>query len=62
MKKRHSLATRAFGAEPVRPDIAVLAEWITANRGTAADIINEQPTWRALATAASTGIPSLKAP
>jgi hypothetical protein len=38
MKKRHSLATRAFGAEPVRPDIAVLAEWITANRGTAADI------------------------
>jgi len=39
MKKRHSLATRAFGAEPVRPDIAVLAEWITANRGTAADII-----------------------
>jgi hypothetical protein len=39
MKKRHSLATRAFGAEPVRPDIAVLAEWITAHRGTAADII-----------------------
>jgi hypothetical protein len=40
MKKRHNLATRAFGAEPVRrPDIAVLAEWITANRGTAADII-----------------------
>jgi hypothetical protein len=39
MKKRHSLATRAFGAEPASPDIAVLAEWITANRGTAADII-----------------------
>jgi hypothetical protein len=39
MKKRHSLTTRAFGAEPVRPDLAVLAEWIAANRGTAADII-----------------------
>src|SRR5674476_1422693 len=39
MKKRLKLATRAFGAEPVRPDIAVLAEWIAVNRGTTADII-----------------------
>jgi hypothetical protein len=39
MKKRLKLATRAFGAEPGRPDIAVLAEWIAANRGTVADII-----------------------
>ena len=38
MKKRLKLATRGFGAEPGRPDIAVLAEWIAANRGTAADI------------------------
>jgi hypothetical protein len=39
MKKRLKLATRAFGAEPVRPDMPVLAEWIAANRGTSADII-----------------------
>jgi hypothetical protein len=39
MKKRLKLATRAFGAEPERPNVAVLAEWIAANRGTAADII-----------------------
>jgi hypothetical protein len=39
MKKRLKLATRAFGAEPALPDIAALAAWIEANRGTAADII-----------------------
>jgi hypothetical protein len=39
MKKRLKLATRAFGAESVRPDITVIAEWIAANRGTSADII-----------------------
>src|SRR5512139_1570191 len=38
MAKRLNLATRAFGAEPPRPDIAALAEWIAEHRGAAADI------------------------
>ncbi len=39
MKKRLKLATRAFGAEPGKPDIAVLAAWVAENRKTPADII-----------------------
>jgi hypothetical protein len=38
MIKRHKLTTRAFGAEPGVPDVAVLAEWIAEHRGTTADI------------------------
>lgn len=38
MAKRHELGTRAFGAEPVLPDTAGLAEWIAEHRGTMADI------------------------
>jgi hypothetical protein len=39
MAKRRKLATRAFGAEPGKPDVAGLAEWITEHRGRVADII-----------------------
>jgi hypothetical protein len=39
MVKRHNLSTRAFGAEPGIPDVAVLAEWIADHRGMPADII-----------------------
>jgi hypothetical protein len=39
MMKRHTLATRAFGAEPRLPDVAGLAEWIAEHRGTMADIV-----------------------
>jgi hypothetical protein len=39
MVKRRNLPTRAFGAEPGIPDVAVLAAWITDHRGTPADII-----------------------
>jgi hypothetical protein len=39
MAKRLKLATRALGAEPGMPDVAVLAAWIAENRGTTADII-----------------------
>lgn len=39
MAKRRMLATRAFGAEPGLPELAVLAEWIEEHRGRAADII-----------------------
>jgi len=39
MAKRLNLATRALGAEPGIPDVAVLAAWIAENRGTTADII-----------------------
>jgi hypothetical protein len=38
MMKRLNLATRAFGAEPGLPDVAVLAEWIAEHRGRQADI------------------------
>jgi hypothetical protein len=38
MAKRLNLATRAFGAEPVLPDVVSLADWIAGHRGTAADI------------------------
>ena len=39
MVKRLKLATRGFGAEPGRPDVAVLATWIAEHRGRTADII-----------------------
>jgi hypothetical protein len=39
MVKRLKLATRAFGAEPDLPDVAVLAEWIAEHRGRMADIV-----------------------
>ncbi len=39
MVKRRNLSTRAFGAEPGIPDIAVLAAWIADHRGTPADIM-----------------------
>jgi hypothetical protein len=42
MAKRLKLATRAFGAEPGRPEVAALAEWIAVHRGTTADIITYQ--------------------
>jgi hypothetical protein len=38
MAKRLPLATRAFGAEPDIPDVAVLAGWIAEHRGRLADI------------------------
>lgn len=38
MAKRHDLATRGLGAEPVIPEVKVLAEWIEKHRGRAADI------------------------
>jgi len=39
MAKRLKLSTRAFGAEPGVPDVAVLAAWIADHRGTPADIM-----------------------
>jgi hypothetical protein len=39
MVKRRNLSTRAFGAEPGIPDVAVLAAWIADHRGTPADIM-----------------------
>jgi hypothetical protein len=42
MVKRHSLATRAFGAEPGLPDVAGLAAWIAEHRGREADIVTYQ--------------------
>lgn len=42
MVKRRKLATRAFGAEPGKPDMAGLAEWIAEHRGRVADIITYQ--------------------
>ena len=42
MVKRHMLATRAFGAEPGKPDLAELAEWIRKHRGRTVDIITFQ--------------------
>ncbi len=39
MAKRHTLATRAFGAEPGIPDVTGLAAWITDHRGRQADIM-----------------------
>jgi hypothetical protein len=39
MVKRRNLPTRAFGAEPGMPDVAVLAAWIADHRGIPADII-----------------------
>jgi hypothetical protein len=42
MAKRRNLATRAFGAEPGKPDVAGLAEWIREHRGRVADIITYQ--------------------
>jgi hypothetical protein len=38
MVKRLKLATRGFGAEPGRPDVAALAGWIAEHRGRTADI------------------------
>jgi hypothetical protein len=42
MVKRRNLATRAFGAEPGRPDVTALAEWIAEHRGREADIVTYQ--------------------
>jgi len=42
MAKRLKLSTRAFGAEPGRPDVAGLAAWIAEHRGRTADIITYQ--------------------
>ena len=42
MAKRQKLATRAFGAEPGKPDVAALAEWIAEHRGRTADIVTYQ--------------------
>lgn len=42
MAKRHKLATRAFGAEPEKPELAALADWIKEHRGRTADIITYQ--------------------
>ncbi|MFA4878078.1 MAG: hypothetical protein WC586_11765 [Methanoregula sp.] len=42
MAKRLNLATRAFGAEPGKPDVAALAAWIKEHRGRMADIITFQ--------------------
>jgi hypothetical protein len=39
MAKRHTLATRAFGAEPGMPDVSGLAKWIAEHRGREADIM-----------------------
>lgn len=39
MAKRMSLATRAFGAEPGKPDVAGLAAWVADNRGRVADVV-----------------------
>ncbi len=39
MVKRLKLPTRGFGAEPGQPDVAALAEWVTEQRGRAADIV-----------------------
>ena len=39
MVKRLKLATRGFGAEPGRPDVAALAAWIAEHRGRTADIV-----------------------
>jgi hypothetical protein len=38
MAKRLKLSTRAFGAEPGLPDVALLAAWIAGHRGITADI------------------------
>ncbi|MCK9630226.1 MAG: hypothetical protein M0R30_01175 [Methanoregula sp.] len=57
MVKRLNLATRAFGAEPVQPDVAALAEWIAEHRGRTADIITYQ-LHQSLAPQASAGIMS----
>ena len=42
MVKRLKLATRGFGAEPGRPEVAALAEWIAEYRGRTADLITYQ--------------------
>ncbi|MDP3565369.1 MAG: hypothetical protein Q8R70_12865 [Methanoregula sp.] len=42
MVKRHTLTTRAFGAEPGKPDIARLSAWIAEHRGTTADLTTFQ--------------------
>lgn len=55
MVKRHKLATRAFGAEPEKPEVAALAEWIKEHRGRTADIITYQLD-RSLAPQAEAGI------
>jgi hypothetical protein len=38
MVKRLNLSTRAFGAEPGIPDVAMLSDWIAEHRGRMADI------------------------
>jgi hypothetical protein len=42
MVKRQKLATRAFGGEPEKPEVAALAEWIKEHRGRTADIVTFQ--------------------
>jgi hypothetical protein len=42
MAKRLKLGTRALGAEPGRPDIPALADWISGHRGITADLITFQ--------------------
>jgi hypothetical protein len=42
MVKRHKLATRAFGAEPEKPELAALSGWIAEHRGRIADLITYQ--------------------
>jgi hypothetical protein len=42
MAKLHKLTTRAFGAEPGKPDITLLSEWIAEHRGTMADLTTFQ--------------------
>jgi hypothetical protein len=38
MAKTIQLETRAFGSEPVMPDVAALASWVAGHRGIAADL------------------------
>jgi hypothetical protein len=42
MAKRRNLNTRAFGAEPGRPDVSALAGWVAERRGCAGDLISYQ--------------------
>jgi hypothetical protein len=55
MVKRLKLATRAFGAEPKKPEVTELAGWIAEHRGRIADIITYQLD-RSLAPQAEAGI------
>jgi hypothetical protein len=55
MAKQHKLTTRAFGAEPGKPDIARLSAWIAEHRGTMADLTTFQ-LFQSLAPQLSAGI------